>query len=83
VILSNGGYAIMDRLAERHGTHGPWPGFDVDIAGMARAQGCEARSITEHGDLVETLDAVVPELATRQEPLLLDVAIAPTSTFEP
>jgi benzoylformate decarboxylase len=83
VILSNRGYAIMDRLAERHGAHGPWPGFDVDIAGMARAQGCEARSITEHGDLVETLDAVVPELATRQEPLLLDVAITPTSTFEP
>jgi hypothetical protein len=25
----------------------------------------------------------VPELATREEPLLLDVAIAPTPTFEP
>jgi hypothetical protein len=25
----------------------------------------------------------VPELATREGPLLLDVAIAPTSTFEP
>ena len=83
VILANGGYAIMDRLAERHGAAGPWPGFDVDIAALARAQGCEGRRIAEHDDLVATLDEVVPELATREEPLLLDVAIAPTATFAP
>ena len=83
VILSNGGYAIMDRLAERHGAPGPWPGFDVDIAGLARAQGCDARRIAEHAALMETLDEVVPELAGREEPLLLDVAIAPTATFAP
>jgi benzoylformate decarboxylase len=83
VILANGGYAIMDRLAERHGASGPWPGFDVDIAGLARAQGCAAQRITEHDDLLGTLDEVVPELATREEPLLLDVAIAPTPTFQP
>jgi benzoylformate decarboxylase len=83
VILSNGGYAIMDRLAERRGEAGPWPSFDVDIAAMAQAQGCEGRRIAEHDDLVAALDEVVPELATRQEPLLLDVAIAPTPTFQP
>jgi benzoylformate decarboxylase len=83
VVLSNGGYAIMDRLAERLGAAGPWPGFDVDIAGLARAQGCEARRIAEHDALLEALDEVVPELATRREPLLLDVAIAPTATFAP
>jgi benzoylformate decarboxylase len=83
VILSNGGYVIMDRLAERQGSAGPWPGFDVDIAGMARAQGCAGRRISEYEDLVATLDEVVPELATREEPLLLDVAIAPTQTFSP
>jgi benzoylformate decarboxylase len=83
VILSNGGYAIMDRLAERHGAAGPWPGFDVDIAGLARAQGCTAERITEHDDLLKKLDEVVPELATLEEPLLLDVAIAPTPTFRP
>ncbi|HEY6363143.1 MAG TPA: thiamine pyrophosphate-dependent enzyme, partial [Vicinamibacterales bacterium] len=83
VILANGGYAIMDRLAERHGAAAPWPGFDVDIAALARAQGCEARRIAEHDELVGTLDEVVPELATREEPLLLDVAIAPTATFAP
>jgi benzoylformate decarboxylase len=83
VILSNGGYAIMDRLAERRGAAGPWPGFEVDIAAMAHAQGCAARRIAEHEELLETLDEVVPELATREEPLLLDVAIAPTATFSP
>jgi benzoylformate decarboxylase len=83
VILSNGGYAIMDRLAERHGTTGPWPGFDVDIAGLARAQGCAAERISEHDALLDTLDDVIPRLADRQEPLLLDVAIAPAETFAP
>jgi benzoylformate decarboxylase len=83
VILSNGGYAIMDRLAERRGEAGPWPSFNVDIAAMAQAQGCEGRRIAEHDDLLAALDEVVPELATRQEPLLLDVAIAPTPAFTP
>jgi benzoylformate decarboxylase len=50
---------------------------------MARAQGCEGRRIAEHDDLVAALDEAVPELATRQEPLLLDVTIAPTPTFSP
>jgi benzoylformate decarboxylase len=50
---------------------------------MARAQGCAAERIAEHGALLATLDQVVPELATREEPMLLDVAIAPTASFEP
>jgi benzoylformate decarboxylase len=83
VILSNKGYVIMDRLAERAGAAGPWPSFDVDIAGLARAQGCDARQIADLDTLTATLDEVVPELATREEPLLLDVAIAPTTTFAP
>ena len=83
VILSNGGYAIMDRLVERHEAQAPWPSFTVDIAAIARAQGCEGRSISMYDELVGTLDEVVPELATSEEPLLLDVAIAPTETFRP
>ena len=83
VIVSNGGYAIMDRLAERHGLEPPWPGFDVDIAGLARAQGCEAERISEHDALLRKLDEVVPDLAARRHPLLLDVIIAPTPTFAP
>ncbi|MFL6037944.1 MAG: thiamine pyrophosphate-dependent enzyme [Gaiellaceae bacterium] len=84
VILSNGGYAIMDRLAERAGGTAPWPSFDdVDIAGLSRAFGCEARRIEHHEELLAALDEVIPTLAARNEPLLLDVAIAPTATFMP
>jgi benzoylformate decarboxylase len=84
VILSNSGYAIMDRLAERQGTAGPWPGFsEVDVAAIARGFGCPAGTIATHDELTAALDEVVPTLATRDEPLLLDVTIAPTETFAP
>jgi benzoylformate decarboxylase len=83
VILSNGGYAIMDRLAERHDLPAPWPAFHVDVAALARAQGCEGRRITEHDVLLQTLDEVVPDLVARQQPLLLDIVVAPTPTFAP
>jgi benzoylformate decarboxylase len=84
VILSNGGYAIMDRLAERSGTDGPWPGFDeIEIAALARGFGCPARRVTTHDELLAALDETIPTLAERDEPLLLDVVISPTTTFAP
>jgi benzoylformate decarboxylase len=84
VILSNGGYAIMDRLAERQGGDAPWPGFgEVDVAAVAAGFGCPARKIATHDELTAALDEVVPALASREEPLLLDVAIAPTEHFAP
>ena len=84
VILSNGGYAIMDRLAERQGGASPWPGFhEVDVAAVARGFGCPAQQITTHEELLQSLDEVIPTLAARTEPLLLDVTIAPTETFAP
>ncbi len=83
MILSNGGYAIMDRLAERQGREPPWPSFDVDVAALAGAFVCPAERITTHDALVHALDEVVPTLATRSEPVLLDVVIAPTETFAP
>jgi benzoylformate decarboxylase len=83
VILSNGGYAVMDRLVEQQGSKGPWPSFGVDIAGMSRALGCPARTIAEHGELLETLDDVLPGLQDRTEPLLLEVTVAPDASFAP
>ena len=84
VILSNGGYAIMDRLAERSGTDGPWPGFgEIEIAALARGFGCQAQRVTTHDELLAALDETMPTLAGREEPLLLDVVIAPTTTFAP
>ena len=53
IVMRNGGYAIMNRLAERTGADGPWPALDaIDIAAMARAQGCEARRIETHDELL-------------------------------
>jgi thiamine pyrophosphate-dependent acetolactate synthase large subunit-like protein len=73
VILSNGGYAIMDRLA---GGRGPWPSFDdVDVAGLARALACPARSMDAYDDVVAAFDEVVPGLATREDPLVLDISV--------
>jgi benzoylformate decarboxylase len=83
VILANGGYAVMDRLAEQHGGTPPWPGFGVDVAGLARAFGCPARTVRTHDELLEVLDEVVPGLAGRDEPLLLEVVVAPDDTFSP
>jgi benzoylformate decarboxylase len=82
VVLSNGGYAVMDVLAELQGGSGPWPAFpEVNLAAAARAFGCPARRIETYDELVETLEEVIPTLRNRTEPLLLDVVIAPTRTF--
>jgi benzoylformate decarboxylase len=83
VILSNGGYAVMDHLAEQVGGRPPWPGFGIDVAGLARALGCPARAVSEHDELLRILDEVVPGLADRNEPLLLEVAVAPDESFAP
>jgi benzoylformate decarboxylase len=83
VILSNGGYAIMDRLAEQHGGAAPWPSFGVDVAGLARAFGCPAQTVTGHDELLHALDDVLPGLGGRDEPLLLEVAVAPEENFAP
>ncbi len=66
VILSNGGYAIMDRLAERHGADAPVAAFgELDVAGDRPRFGCEPRRIETHDELTAALDEVVPTLAAR------------------
>jgi benzoylformate decarboxylase len=84
VVLVNGGYAIMDRLAERNGSRGPWPRVDsIDIGALARAQGCASERISTHDELLEHFDALLPSLADRDEPLLLEVVVAQDATFDP
>ena len=83
VILSNGGYAVMDRLVEQHGSTGPWPTVDVDVAALSRALGCPARTIDAHGELLQALDDVLPSLRDRSEPLLLEVKVEPDESFSP
>ena len=83
VILKNGGYAIMDRLAEHEGGASAWPNVDVDIAGLAEIFGCSARRIADLDSLRNVLDEVVPGLADRNEPLLLEVTVEPDAVFQP
>jgi benzoylformate decarboxylase len=84
VILNNGGYRVMDRLAELQGESAPWPAFEtVDVSGMARALGCEARRVEKHDDLLDALDEVLPGLASRTTPLLLEVVVEPDPDFDP
>jgi benzoylformate decarboxylase len=84
VILANGGYAVMDRLVEKEGGPPPWPQFpEVDISALARGFGCPARRVATPHELEHALDEIVPGLARREEPLVLEVAVAPDETFEP
>ena len=78
VVMANGHYAIMDKLAADTGEPAPWPAFDtIDIAAIARALGCEAVRVESHADLLARLDEVLPGLARRDTPLVLEVAVAP------
>jgi benzoylformate decarboxylase len=84
VVLANGGYAIMDKLAERAGGKAPWPGFpEVRLSALATALGCPARRISSYEELLEVLDDVLPRLRTMDAPLLLDVDVAPEREFNP
>lgn len=76
IVLSNGRYAVMDQLAARHGGKPPWPGFgEVSISGLASSLGCKALRINTHMALRAALDEVIPSLATRTEPLVIEVSV--------
>ncbi len=76
IVMANGRYAVMDNLARAAQAAAPWPGFGaVDVAGIARCLGCPAVNVTSHAQLLETLDDVLPGLAERRGPLLVEVAL--------
>jgi benzoylformate decarboxylase len=78
IVLANGGYAVMDAQARDAGRSAPWPQFgELKVAQIAEGLGCPARRIAQHDELVAALDDVVPTLAQREEPLLLEVMVAP------
>ncbi|QPP08990.1 thiamine pyrophosphate-binding protein [Streptomyces bathyalis] len=84
VVLANGRYAIMDRLADKHENTAPWPDFEeVSVSGMAKALGCSARRVTGHAQLLAELDALLPELPDSTRPLVLEVAVRAEETFQP
>ncbi|OEU90891.1 thiamine pyrophosphate-binding protein, partial [Streptomyces abyssalis] len=84
IVLANGRYAIMDRLADRHEDTAPWPGFEeVSVSGMAKALGCSARRVSGHAELLSELDTLLPELPDSTRPLVLEVAVEADETFQP
>ena len=81
VILSNGGYRVMDHLARDQRVTAPWPAFGtLDVAMIARGFGCEALRIETIDELAASLDDVVGSLRTRETPLLLEVVIEAGAT---
>jgi benzoylformate decarboxylase len=84
VVMVNGGYAIMDRLAERHGHQGPWPAIDdVDVGGLARSLGCDTMRVGDHDALEAALDELTAGLAERRSPLLLEIVVEQDRAFNP
>jgi benzoylformate decarboxylase len=77
IVMANGGYAVMDALAREQGGPGAWPQFGtIDIAGIARCLGCPSVRVETHDELIGTLDEVLPALARRQAPMLVEVVVA-------
>ncbi|MBV9803615.1 MAG: hypothetical protein JO130_10510 [Solirubrobacterales bacterium] len=77
VVLANGRYAVMDGLARRAGRAAPWPSFEsVDVGAVARALGCPSLRVETHDELISTLDELMPTLAARGEPLLVEAVVA-------
>lgn len=84
VVLSNGGYAIMDRLAEQQGGSPAWPPFpEVSVSALALGFGVDAERIEDYESLRERLSGICPGLAGRSTPLLLEVVVRADPTFAP
>lgn len=84
VIMNNGRYAIMDRLAESAGGEPAWPDFaDIDFTGLARALGCEAVSLAGEKEWASFLDDTAPGLARRTTPLVAVLEVLPDAAYRP
>lgn len=84
VVLANGRYAVMDRLAESRGGTPPWPAFEeVDIAAIAEGFGCPAHRVTDAAGLDAVMDELVPTLAERDRPLLIHMTVEADRQFAP
>jgi benzoylformate decarboxylase len=77
LVMANGRYAVMDAQARAVNAPAAWPAFgSIDIAGIARGLGCPAVNVSTHEQLITTFDKVLPDLASRREPLLIEIALA-------
>lgn len=85
VIVGDGSslYAIQALWSAAEYDAGVLPSFNVDVCSLARGLGCPAERIDDDPGLIRALDEVLPALADRSEPLLLEVAVSPGTTFHP
>lgn len=84
IVLNNGGYAVMNRLADQRGGAAPWPSFGgVSVSAIAAGLGVEAMRIDDYAGLVAVLDRVAPSLGARKEPLVVEVVVTPDALFSP
>jgi benzoylformate decarboxylase len=83
IILVNGRYAIMDRLAERAGAlEPPWPAFaEIDVAALAHGFGCTAWTVRTLAELNHAFDELLPTLKDMTAPLVLDVHVGPDTEY--
>ena len=85
VILNNGGYRVMDRLAEMQGESAAV----AVVRDGRRVRRWRARSAARRGGVERArraagaLDEVLPGLAGRTTPLLLEVVVEPDPDFNP
>jgi benzoylformate decarboxylase len=76
LVMANGSYAVMDGLARAANAPAAWPAFgSIDIAGIARCLGCPAVNVRTHSELIACFDDILPGLAGRREPVLVEVAV--------
>lgn len=79
VVLENGGYAIMDRLAALSGGAGPWPALTgIDIATIASGFGCQTFRVSNQPDLDGALDSAFAGLRSLDRPIVLCARVTRT-----
>ena len=84
IVLANGTYAVMDRLADKRGGKAPWPSFpQLSVATLAEGLGVQARRIKDFGALEAELSALAAPVGATGAPLLLEVGVAPEEVFAP
>jgi benzoylformate decarboxylase len=77
-IMDNAHYLVMERLIAQRGK-APWPSLaGVSVDGLATAFGVPAISVGTTEALTELLDAVLPGLRARHEPLVVNVELEPS-----
>ncbi len=84
LVLANGRYAVMDRLADRRGGKAPWPAFpEVSVSTLAAGFGVRAVRVATAEELAATLPDLCAGLAERTEPLVVEVAVEAGAHFQP